>query len=123
LQLCQRYYEKTYNIADAPGTSTTEGRISTGGETQASPTTTGYIIGGRPWMVRKRAAPTVVLYDNLGNPGKVSPGVWGVSGFNNNEAYLSDVSETAAVMGRHGAFGTRDSANTAQFHYTASAEL
>jgi hypothetical protein len=123
LQLCMRYFEKTYNIAAAPGTSTTEGRITAGGESQASPTTAGYLIGGRSWMVRKRATPTVVLYDNVGNAGKVSVGVWGVSNSNNNDAYVSDSSETSSFMGRTGAFGTRDSANTAQFHYTASAEL
>jgi hypothetical protein len=123
LALCMRYFEKTYNISVAPGSSTTEGRISVGGETQSSPTTTGYILGGRFWLVRKRATPTVVLYDNVGNIDRVSPGVWGISGFNNNAAYVSDASETSAVMGRHGAIGTRDAANNAMFHYTASAEL
>jgi hypothetical protein len=123
LVLCQRYYEKTYNIAVAPGTSTDDGRITTGGENQASPVTTGYLIGSRLWAVRKRAAPTIVLYDSVGNVGKVSVVVFGVSGSNNNELYVSNSSETSAIMGRTGASGTRDSSNTAIFHYTASAEL
>jgi hypothetical protein len=123
LVLCQRYYEKTYNIAVAPGTSTDDGRITTGGENQASPVTTGYLIGSRLWAVRKRAAPTIVLYDAVGNVGKVSVVVFGVSGSNNNEPYVSNSSEASALMGRTGASGTRDSSNTAIFHYTASAEL
>jgi len=123
LQLAMRYFEKSYNIAVAPGTSTDDGRITTGGENQASPVTTGYLIGSRLWAVRKRAAPTIVLYDAVGNVGKVSVVVFGVSGSNNNEPYVSNSSETSAILGRTGASGTRDSSNTAIFHYTASAEL
>jgi hypothetical protein len=64
LQLCQRYYEKSYNIGTAPGTSSTAGlfffiAVGTGD------------IQGQSFAVPKRATPTVTLYDSSGTSGRL----------------------------------------------------
>lgn len=55
---CQRYYEKSYNFSDAPGTATQSGALSY----QCCQTNTAIFgINGR-FAVSKRASPTVTLY-------------------------------------------------------------
>lgn len=64
LAMCQRYYEKSYNIGTAPGTSSVTGLfffIATG---------TGD-IQGQSFAVPKRATPTVTLYDSSGTSGRL----------------------------------------------------
>jgi hypothetical protein len=65
LQLCQRYYQKSYNIATAPGTATESGNY-----TFYSPVTVGIgnnlIQSGPALQVSMRAAPTIVLYTAAG---------------------------------------------------------
>ena len=70
LALCQRYYEKSYDINTLPGTSGARGRIyfSTG------VLSNGLALKGSTaiFKVTKRTRPTVAIYDQLGNAGKIS---------------------------------------------------
>ena len=67
LQLCQRYYCKSYQIETAVGTSTTTGCygvIASG--------STALIGGGNKWPVQMRATPTVTIYSQIGTSAKLS---------------------------------------------------
>jgi hypothetical protein len=69
LALCQRYFEKSYDTDDAPGTSTYLGVNTNGGLTNMA--AANYATrGGSTFKVTKRAQPTVVTYDSAGNNGK-----------------------------------------------------
>jgi len=70
LSLCERYFEKSYDLANAPGTATYEGTM-----------VMGLVLGGAlsiAWRhgvqlkTRKRTSPTLTLYDSAGNSGKVN---------------------------------------------------
>jgi hypothetical protein len=109
LALCQRYYEKSYNITTDPGSATTVGIIDYVDNSGAAarmdiPVT---------FTTKKRTTATVVLYDDAGTANRVFKGSSG---------------KTAAVakQGEHGfRGGTADTTSTKQlmFHYTAEAEL
>jgi hypothetical protein len=58
LALCQRYFEKSYNQADAPGTA---GYLTHGGVFGAVDVSSA--IGNTQFSVPKRAIPTVTIYD------------------------------------------------------------
>jgi Protein of unknown function (DUF2793) len=65
VSLCRRYYEKTYNLDVAPGTATEDGiHVHFLANTAAA---RGFV----PWLATKRALPTLVYYDDLGNLNKV----------------------------------------------------
>ena len=69
LARCQRYFEKSYDTNDAPGTSTPLGLDTNGGLTNMA--AANYATrGGSTFKVTKRAQPTVVTYDSVGNNGK-----------------------------------------------------
>ena len=116
LAQCQRYYEKSYDLATVPGTSTGVGSVS-GAYTTA--TTTTYIGASTSYAVRKRATPTQVFYDTVGGSGVVTriyPGVNTYTG--------QSVVANAGAQGQIGCYS--DSGNAASFvvfHYTSSAEL
>lgn len=74
LLACQRYYEKSYNYATAPGTSgiLTAGASMSAATQSALMTGTANSAGGRAWgtayfKVRKRVAPTMSYWDLNGN--------------------------------------------------------
>lgn len=72
LALCERYYEKAYAVDSPPGTTWTAGSWSAPAYPsagQASGNTT-YLFN--PFRVRKRAVPTITVYDSAGTSGKVS---------------------------------------------------
>jgi hypothetical protein len=71
LQLCQRYYEKTYAQGVAPGTASVVGYNTNGGLTNLNTAAHG-CRGYSSFRVIKRATPTVVCYDINGNNGKVN---------------------------------------------------
>jgi hypothetical protein len=105
LALCQRYYEKSYNIGTVPGTVASA----------ASITVIAYLsneLNGFTWQVPKRTTPTVLLYDTLGTPG--------VIGGPANPA-------TAGYLGEKGCGYIGRTGNTVgngyYLQYTASAEL
>ena len=64
LAMCQRYYEKSYNIGTAPATSSVTGLFFF----TATSTTD---IQGQSFAVPKRATPTVTLYDSSGTSGRL----------------------------------------------------
>lgn len=109
LALCQRYYEKSYNMSNAPGVPT--GGV---GEYLVDPTTGGNF--SFPFKVRKRAVPTVTGYSPAGNAGKYLD-VTSVAEF---DITIGGSSETGALaqLASHGAADEQ-----VQWHWTASAEL
>lgn len=58
LVLCQRYYEKTYNLSTSPGSTTNEGR--TAFSLQAAPSSFSFV--SQRFSVRKRNIPSIVVY-------------------------------------------------------------
>ena len=65
LALCQRYYEKSYNVDVVPGTSTTDGvHQEVGGSDSAANTASAV-----SFAVSKRIAPTITLYSSTGVQG------------------------------------------------------
>jgi hypothetical protein len=114
LALCQRYYQKTYDVGTVPGT--------TYNFEYASPATA---IGtgnfgmpcGRSFVVSMRATPTITTYDGDGNAGKISQ--WSVG---NNQSYGSVGATqnqiTAFDFGNNTTFGRQF-----PFAFVASAEL
>jgi len=113
LQLCQRYYQKSYNIGTVPGTNVS----GTGGIAVTALSTTE--LPGSRFTVPMRANPVVVMY----NPyTATTTGVTGV---------LSTGADTAAATaGTIGEMGFRLIGSSGlttglgyQYHYTANAEL
>jgi hypothetical protein len=113
LALCQRYYQKTYNIGTPPGTNVS----GVGAIVVTAPNSV--IVPGAQFRTTMRAAPTIVTY----NPYSTTSGVIGI--------YSSggDTGAAAADAGTIGDSGFRYIAVTVtsgviyQYHYTANAEL
>lgn len=112
LALCQRYYEKSYNISDTPGAITSDGAL--GWEASGSTFTGTNVI----YKVKKRMNATITLYSpGTGLPGKIY-----------NQSTNADV---AALPERNGENGFKAIVNNVgvsatqllQVHYTADAEL
>jgi len=117
LQLCQRYYEKSYDQGTALGTATENGIFYSSGRLGSS--TTGEIDCGLRFKVEKRAAPTLAFWDSAGNTNKGNRLDVGV--LNSSNQAIS-----ALVIGSSGCLaqstGTAN-AGIIEFHYSASAEL
>ncbi len=64
LALCQRYYEKSYDITTPPGTNTATGSINNYGSSDG----TNNQVTSRPFMVSKRTTPTTNFYTQTGTP-------------------------------------------------------
>jgi len=118
LQLCMRYYEKTYEIGTVPGTATSLGVATSGGGSTGS--TTSFIGGnGQRFTVPKRTAPTVTVYDLAGNSGVCQRWQLGVSNVN-NQNWVTDTPSATVFSGYSGSGSNTSGVN---YHYTASAEL
>ena len=111
LVLCQRYYQKSYNQADAPGLTTTTGEIrfqvaGTGGE--SFPTIM--------FPVVMRATPTNVFY---------SPNSGGANLFYNYSTATNSTMSGTNTSGSRGFSGGPGATATSicGFHFTAAAEL
>ncbi|WP_311276172.1 hypothetical protein [Methylobacterium sp. WCS2018Hpa-22] len=59
LMMCQRYYEKSYNVDDAPGAATNAGSL----QQQAQAAAAGLALGSVRFASGKRATPAVTLYN------------------------------------------------------------
>lgn len=113
LRACQRYYEKSYDYATAPGTAT---RIGTAG-TVGYDATQSFSGGGIVYKVYKRAIPTVSFWDHNGSAGKAEyVGVGSIT-----------IAVTSIFSGQSGCngfttagFGANGKAN---FQWAADAEL
>jgi hypothetical protein len=114
---CQRYYEKSYNIDVVPGTSTSVGIC--GGTATTASASTGYVLSMVTLKITKRATPTVVFYDAVGTSGCLTRNNVGVGNADGATAAIT-------VAGQYGFGGysvSGTSATSAQFQFTASAEL
>ena len=128
LSMCQRYYEKTYDIETAIGTNTS---YAGGLRSATDPTINPTCHQTTTFMTPKRATPTVVLYSKDGTEGKV----FVTHGFNFNgtsrQANAGGVSNSgfATVQmyddpngaNNLGYYTHGDTLIT--YHYTADAEL
>jgi hypothetical protein len=109
LSLCQRYYEKSYDIEVVPGTATT-----TGGVNLIRADGSGGL--SVPFTVPKRATPTVTVYATSdGTSGQVRDNAAGA----NRTATIASIGQRNAVVA---AAAAAISAGFS-FHYVSSAEL
>jgi len=124
LALCQRYYQKSYDIGTTPGTGTQDNMIMGGWQGAAG-------IGGT-WSIYQfpvpmRAAPTISTWDGAGTANVLSY-TYGGGGSsqgianNGNSWGASLIRLIAARSFLIGPTGTQPSA-TAYTHYAANAEL
>lgn len=116
LALCQRYYEKSYDLDTVPGTGTLIGApIQHGGGS--------IILTGASFKVRKRAIPTVVIYSPYdGASDRVAYyNVYDDYGSYLYPCYGSSISEAGFNM--RGPASGFSSSYMFRFHWTASAEL
>jgi hypothetical protein len=114
---CQRYFEKSYNVDVVPGTNTSVGII---GPTGVQGATTGSEISATGFFrVTKRATPTMIYYDPVGNVGKCNRVQQGIA--NNNNSTIADNVVGANIFSAYSASGA--TASAIMFHYTASVEL
>jgi hypothetical protein len=110
LALCQRYYEKSYSQQVAPGTATV---IGVSGMVAGLDTAT---ITGSKFSVKKRIAPTVIMYSQNGTVNKVTA------------AGGADTATATATIIGDGGFATISSSGIITttyyyYHFTADAEL
>jgi hypothetical protein len=69
LELCQRYYEKSYSEADIAGAS-----ARGSANMFVSSVTNGYLYGSASYKTQKRAKPTVTIYSYNGTAGRGTDG-------------------------------------------------
>ncbi len=110
LELCQRYYEKSYDLGTSPGTaSNTNGYISS----RAASTDIDISV---PFKVKKRTVPTVTNYNPL----------TGSAGEARNDSAGSNVALGAFFIGESGyniARGALSNAQKLSWHFVADCEL
>jgi hypothetical protein len=115
LAACQRYYEKTYSIATAPGTDTYEGHQIISGSSDGG----NQVYHTPRFQVRKRANPTITTYTNDGISGQWGYNRSGASG--NITASVIRISDNGALI--YGNVGASYVVTTWAGHWVANAEL
>jgi hypothetical protein len=113
LALCQRYYEKSYDEATTPGTSTEAGALLA-----ISPGNINRVFGSIQLRVTKRGTPTYTVYSTTGASGN----------FRDITTSSDKAASLATTAGQNGvglisSAGITAVTDTIAFHYTASAEL
>jgi hypothetical protein len=88
LALCQRYYEKSYDISTAPAAADQTGSFGWAGGVNNS--SASYFTYTPVFKVTKRSTPTITIYDFAGNSGKVSKVSAVDLSFTNNETGTVD---------------------------------
>ena len=114
LALCQRYYQKSYAQGTFAGAPTDSGIIYARDDNLVSATYTMYLTTQLPVMMK--AAPTVTIYDNIGNSGRVR-----MSSGGNIVGTVTCISENSFVV-----YATNGGANTIHllgYHYTAISRI
>jgi hypothetical protein len=119
LQLCQRYYEHTYDIGVAAGTATENGWAWIGSDIPSATTTGTLQSQGLRFETRKRTQPSMTVWDATGAVGKATRYYIG-SGPSNNHTCTTDLITTNSF--RVFVAGTNTTTNGA-FHWAANAEL
>jgi hypothetical protein len=121
LQLCQRYYEKSYDIGVVPGTNAVNGYI-------ISPTGTNTVVNnvvfnGPSYKVNKRiSSPTIVIYGYSGGTSRVSGASTGADLAASSGILNSTGESTFSVYNNSGSTLTTNSLGVI-YHFTSSAEL
>ena len=112
LQLCQRYFERSYDIGQATGSFTSGARGAT-----SAVATSGAETNGWAFAVTKRTAPTVTFYQLVS----------GAAGYAYQVSTGASIAVGARYIGTTGMtildFTSSGGANSYYIHYTASAEL
>jgi len=116
---CQRYFEKSFDLATAPPTATDNGARYLGGGAQGTGLTTAKMEGYVLFQTRKRTSPSITLYDRATNANRIGVDEVGINAFNNQTAVAEVINETGFRAGRSS--GTN--ANIMVVHFTASAEM
>ena len=119
LQKCQRYYQKSYNYATAPGTGTTVGELGNDGN-GSSGNSTGQMIAYDTFYIEMRVTPTMTLYDIAGASGKVSTTKHGTNEYNGETGNLFRAGSKNYSIDRP---ATGNDANSIRWFFEASAEL
>ena len=116
LALCQRYYEKSYDTATAPGTSTFSGIVQTGA--YVNPAQTQSWTMTIPFKLQKRTTPTILIWDGVGAASRFSSR--SVATWNNGNTFGASVviSQTNAIYDSNSL-----SAYNPFIHFTSDAEL
>ncbi len=112
IALCQRYYEKSYEIGTNPGTSTSNGLKNITTTSLNSATFTAYLRVD--FLKRKRIAPTVVWYAPDGTINTIDVGGSNVS------PTTTDACDNGILVS---GVGISSSSRIIRAHYTADAEL
>jgi len=113
LLLCQRYFEKSYDVADPPGAV-----ANNSGNARAFPVTSAAFRQNVFFKVPKRALPTITYYNPVtGAAGQIAFG-WGAS---NTTNVLYEEVGTSKWTG--GSNTTQATYPDAYFHWTANSEL
>ena len=116
LAVCQRFYEKSYNIENPPGTNTANG------SSPLFPRASNIFACGLSFRVRKRISPSVTVYSLNGTVNRISQVVdWTTSELPNNIAavFVHQSGIRKIQMPINALIAT----NSYQFHWTASADL
>jgi hypothetical protein len=116
LQLCQRYYEKSYNVLTAPATVTDEGRYILQGSSDAGNNLSVPIF----MQVSKRAAPTFTGY--IASTGASGSWVYGRNGASGN-ATITFINAGTQMAQAFINVGSAWVSCYAVGHWTSSAEL
>jgi len=118
LALCQRYYQKSYDIGTAPATATAIGLYNFG--TAVSGNTSGG--GGIRFIIPLRSTPTINIYDGAGTADKITTMANNSTTFTNGRNVLGspdNIGSTGFAYAGQGVVG-----NVTNFiHYVASSEL
>ena len=117
LALCQRYFETSYSVGTAVGAASVIGLKYSSASAGAN--TTGYLADGIIYQVAKRAIPTITLYDNAGNSGKLNRENIGVGTTNNVASNISPIASSTCFIYTSGSA----TANGISYQYAISAEL
>jgi hypothetical protein len=117
LVLCQRYFEKSYNIGTVAGTNTEAGMAQS--SQNAATSGTGFIGANISWKVSKRGAPTTTLYDVNGTINTTTRYTLGGATGTGQNGTVQDSNENFLSVYSSG------TTNTAgiKFHYVTTAEL
>ena len=117
LALCQRYYEKSYNIDVAPATNTPAGLTYASVGSNLVPNNYGFMT--MVFKVTKRINPTMVIYSSSGTANRVSDGDQSTYATVGTQA----VGMRSAIV--QSAFGSNlnPSAGMTCAHFTADAEI
>lgn len=112
LLLCQRYYEKTYAVETAPGSST-----ALGARGEDSYSGNSFLVCATSFAVRKRVPPTVNIY----SPGGTLNALWDSS--DTNTRTTSGVSNIGETGWRYMALTAPTVADRYMYQYTADADF